>query len=81
LQSCGWVLADETVFSYEKLAVWLADVSARRIKGLLNTQRGMMLVNENRLTPIAASNENRLEILAENPDCAKLKKQLESLQL
>jgi len=81
LQSCGWTLPAEMIFSYNKLTAWLADVSARRIKGLLNTQRGMVLVNETRLTPIAASNENRLEILAENPDCAKLKKQLESLQL
>ncbi len=81
LQSCGWVLADETVFSYEKLAAWLTDLSAQRIKGLLNTERGMMVVNETRLTPIEASTGNRLEILAENPDCAKLKKQLESLQL
>jgi len=81
LQSCGWILPVEMIFSYDKLTAWLADLSAQRIKGLLNTERGAMVINETRLTPIAASRENRMEILAENPDCAKLKKQLESLQL
>lgn len=81
LQSCGWMLPEATIFAYEKLARWLGGLSAQRVKGLLRTERGAMIINENQLTHIDAAIENRLEILAENPDCGELKRQLTALRL
>ncbi len=80
LQSCGWILPRDWIFSREKLNHWLANTPAQRIKGLLNTEHGPMIVNDRQLTPVTPPVENRLEILTRHPDCAELKKQIESLK-
>ncbi|MBD1558673.1 GTP-binding protein [Vibrio sp. S9_S30] len=43
--SCGWVFGSECVFNFEQLMSMLRDLTAERVKGVINTDKGCYSIN------------------------------------
>lgn len=69
--SVGWILKTEPVFSADKLRDWLNGLDMERVKGIVCTDEGPLILNmrEQVLSEMKtrALEENRLEIIDSNP--------------
>jgi len=69
--SCGWVISNTRVFNNSRLIDLLKKLSADRIKGVLNTDKGWFALNltpgEQEVQEINPRADNRLEVINNKP--------------
>ncbi len=79
----AWQFSKETVFSYDKLVLFLEQFNQSRIKAVLNTDNGWFIFNiqgkQKEIYAIGSSADNRLEIISREND--KLDKKALNQQL
>ena len=82
-QSSAYVFPAEKCFDYKQLKVFLNQLKVERIKGILNTSKGWLIVNGSHgnisYTAIKASESSRIEIIASHYDFEDVSKTLNQI--
>ncbi|MCE2593790.1 GTP-binding protein [Motilimonas cestriensis] len=69
--SCGWVFAKQQCFDKEKLLTLLASLNVIRLKGVMQTNQGIMIINqvnqEITVSKAEHANDSRIELISDTP--------------